>query len=110
MKTMHRIFPTPLDDRPGGRIDHAPVLYRSGVLPEDFPKRLVALKEASGLSWNGLAEAIGVDVKQLRRWRKGAEPCGGAMLSLVDLALTIPGGIQVLLGYSPAGGERRRMV
>lgn len=110
MKTMTRIFPTPLDDRPGGRIHHAPVLYRSGVLPEDFPKRLVTLKEASGLSWNGLAEAIGVDVKQLRRWRKGAEPCGGAMLSLVDLALTIPGGIQVLLGYSPAGGEYRRIV
>lgn len=110
METMHSIFPTPLDDRPRGRIDHAPVLYRSGVLPEDFPQRLVALKETSGLSWNGLAEAIGVDVKQLRRWRKGAEPCGGAMLSLVDLALTIPGGIQVLLGYSPAGGERRRMI
>ena len=110
METMPRIFPTPLDDRPGGRIDHAPVLYRSGVLPEDFPNRLIALKEASGLSWNGLAEAIGVDVKQLRRWRKGAEPCGGAMLSLVDLALTIPGGIQALLGYSPAAGERRRMI
>ena len=110
MKTMPKIFPTLPQGRPGGRIHHTPVLYRSGVLPEDFPKRLVALKEASGLSWNGLAEAIGVDVKQLRRWRKGAEPCGGAMLSLVDLALTIPGGIQVLLGYSPAGGEYRRMI
>ena len=46
-------------DRTGARIDDAPVLYRSGELPEDFPKCLVALKEASGLSWNGLAEAIG---------------------------------------------------
>ena len=104
MKTERSASPILPYDRTGGR----PVLYRSGVLPEDFPKRLVVLKETSGLSWNGLAEAIGVDVKQLRRWRKGFEPCGGAMLSLVDFALTIPGGVQALLGYSSVSSERRR--
>ena len=30
------------------------------LLPADFPKRLERLKEASGLTWSGLAAAIGV--------------------------------------------------
>ena len=33
----------------------------SGVLPEDFGQRLERLKEASGLSWRGMAKALGVD-------------------------------------------------
>ena len=69
-----------------------------GVLPEDFPDRLRRLKEASGLTWNGLAQELGVDRKQLDRWRKGVEPCGGAMLSLVRFARRIPGGLDILLG------------
>ena len=43
---------------------------QSGVLPEDFGQRLERLKEASGLSWRGMAKALGVDPKQLLRWRK----------------------------------------
>ena len=77
--------------------DH-PFPYGSGVLPEDFARRLTLLKEASGLSWNGFAEALGVDPKQVLRWRHGAEPCGGAMLSLIALAARIPGGLEVALG------------
>ena len=69
-----------------------------GVLPQDFPDRLRRLKEASGLTWNGLAQALGVDRKQLDRWRKGVEPCGGAMLSLVRFARRFPGGLDILLG------------
>ena len=47
-------------------------------MPEDFPERLSRLKEANGLTWTGFAQAIGVDGKQLRRWRrKGVEPSGG---------------------------------
>ena len=70
----------------------------SGVLPEDFPQRLVRLKDASGLSWRGMARAIGVDPKQLRRWRRGVEPAGGAMLSLLRFANRIPGGVHILMG------------
>ena len=70
----------------------------SGVLPEDFPKRIVRLKEASGLSWRGMARALGVDPKQLRRWRRGVEPAGGAMLSLLRFASRVPGGVQILMG------------
>ncbi len=70
----------------------------SGVFPEDFPKRLERLKEASGLSWRGMARAIGVDPKQLRRWRKGVEPSGGPMLALLRFAGRIPGGVHILMG------------
>ena len=70
-----------------------------GVLSQDFPKRLERLKEASGLSWRGFAKALGVDPKQLRRWRKkGVEPSGGPMLSLVRFASGIPGGMEILMG------------
>ena len=73
--------------------------YGSGVLSEDFLDRLRTLKEASGLTWAGLADAIGVDKKQLRRWRRnGVEPSGGPMLSLVRFAGRIPGGLDILMG------------
>ena len=51
-----------------------------------------------GITWNGLAQAVGVDRKQLDRWRKGVEPCGGAMLALVRFARRIPGGLDILTG------------
>ena len=90
--------------RPNGTPNHqAPIdltlPMESGVFPEDFPRRLERLKEASGLSWRGMARAIGVDPKQLRRWRrKGVEPAGGAMLALLRFAGRIPGGVQILMG------------
>lgn len=70
----------------------------SGVLPEDFGRRLESLKEASGLSWRGLARALGVDPKRLGQWRKGVEPCGGAMHSLHRFASRMPGGQEILMG------------
>ena len=69
------------------------------LIPEDFGHRLARLKERAGLSWEGLATCIGVDHRQLLRWRKkGAEPSGGAMLALVALAEQVPGGLDILLG------------
>ena len=89
--------------RPGGTthrttLEDLALPIESGVFPEDFPQRLVRLKEASGLSWRGMARALGVDPKQLRRWRKGVEPAGGAMLSLLRFANRIEGGVQILMG------------
>ena len=69
------------------------------LIPEDFGHRLTLLKERAGLSWEGMATCIGVDHRQLLRWRKkGAEPSGGAMLSLVALAEQVPGGLDILMG------------
>ena len=79
-------------------IDGRALPQESGVLPEDFTDRLRRLKEASGLTWSGLAQALGVDRKQLNRWRKGTEPCGGAMLSLLRFARRMPGGLDILIG------------
>ena len=70
----------------------------SGVLPDDFGQRLERLKEASGLSWRGLARALGADPKQLARWRKGVEPCGGAMHSIHHFASRMPGGTEIVMG------------
>ncbi len=76
-----------------------PVPYQSGVLPDDFPQRLIRLKKASGLTWNAFADALGCDRQQVYMWRKhGTEPCGGAHHSLVKLAAFIPGGLHILMG------------
>ena len=73
--------------------------FLSGVLPEDFTERLEHLKEATGLTWNGFADALGVDRKQVLRWKdEGTEPCGGAMLSIIRLAAVVPGGLDIIMG------------
>ena len=68
------------------------------LLPEDFTERLGRLKESSGLSWSGLARALGVSHKQIYRWRDGTEPCGGAMHSLYLFADRLPHGVDILMG------------
>ena len=83
--------------RPNAKADGTRPLP-SGVLPRDFAQRLERLKEVSGLSWRGLARALGVDPKQLARWRKGVEPCGGAMHSIHRFASRMPGGPEILMG------------
>ena len=87
-------------NRPQGR-PRQPEGYQpmeDGVLPEDFGRRLERLKEASGLSWRGLARALGVDPKRLGPWRKGVEPCGGAMHSIHRFGYRMPGGQEILMG------------
>ena len=92
-----------------------PVRYVEPVeFPEDFPERLQRVKEATGLSWNEFASALGMDARQVARWRKGVEPCGSSMLALFRLAVHVPGGLVVLLALdSPligASGGRSSML
>ena len=69
------------------------------LLPEDFAERLERFREAADLSWSGLAKAIGVDYKQMYRWKEGGtEPCGGAIHSLYLFASRIPNGLKILMG------------
>ena len=70
----------------------------SGRLPPDFPQRLDRLKQASGLTWDQLSEALGMETKQVLRWRQGTEPRGGPYHELIILAGRIPGGAAILLG------------
>lgn len=67
-------------------------------LPGDFGERLLGLKRRGGLTWEEMAEALGVDDRQLLRWRRGSCPSGGSMLSLIRLAAELPGGLGELLG------------
>ena len=45
-----------------------------------------------------MADALGVDRKQVLRWKDGTEPCGGAMLSIIRLAAVVPGGLDIIMG------------
>lgn len=76
------------------------IMYPPGEaqLPGDFGDRLADLKMRADLTWEAMAEALGVDTRQLFRWRRGASPSGGAMLSLVRLAARVPDGLCDLLG------------
>ena len=71
-------------------------------------ERLNLLKEVTGLTWDGMAVCLGVDIKQLLRWRQGGFPNGGAMLSLVRLATRVPGGLGELLDEDLVVVYRRR--
>ena len=67
----------------------------------DLPARLARLKQALGLSWDALAACLGVDPRQLQRWRSGTLPNGFAMAALFLLADRIPGAeLKVLEGQT----------
>ena len=68
------------------------------ILPDNFPIRLVRIKEATGLTWNEFGEKVGVNPRQMLRWRNGAKPSGGAMYSLMRVAMTLPNGYWLLYG------------
>ena len=84
-----------------GPATSAPLLIPPGValMPDDFPERLEAVRELFDLNCEEMAVALGVDPRQLMRWRiKGGAPNGGAMLALVRLAVRSPEGLAKLLG------------
>ena len=76
-------------------------------LPDDFVDRLEYLKRISQLTWDGMAYCMGVDPRQLRRWRHGAKPCGDALFGLFTLAARFPGGVHILLGTDIPLPEQR---
>ena len=85
------------------RLEFAP---GEAQLPGDFGERLTRLKRGAGLTWEEMAEALGVDDRQLLRWRRGSCPSGGSMLSLIRLASQLPGGLNELLGHDPCAARR----
>ena len=74
------------------------LIIDDGLIREDFGKRLDAFKEATGLSWDVLAACLGVDPRQLQRWRNGTKPSGDGLSALIKLAARIPGGFYTLFG------------
>ena len=87
-----------LDGGPEHITDMEPMPYGHG-LPDDFPERLERLRDLAGLTWAGFAAAIGVDYRQMYRWRKhGVEPSGAAMDRIYKFACRLDGGLVILLG------------
>ena len=54
--------------------------------PPDFPDRLDAFRQAAGLSWRGLARLLKISARQVFRWKAGAAPGSGHLVSLFGLA------------------------
>lgn len=71
------------------------------ALPSDFPGRIDALKEIYGGSWDEFGDRMGVDPRQISRWRKGVEPSGASLWALFRFARAIPGGLSLLLQDAP---------
>ena len=89
-----------------GRFERSLYVPGCALLPEDFAQRLKRLKEFLGLTWEGMATCIGVDYRQLVRWRKkGAVPSGG---DLVALAARVREGLGILLGMEMVVVRRER--
>lgn len=54
--------------------------------PPDFPDRLDTFRQAAGLSWRGLARELKVNSRLVFRWKTGAAPGSGHLVSLFGLA------------------------
>lgn len=74
------------------------LIVEDGLIPDDFPRRLNAFKDMTGLSWDALAGCLGVDPRQLQRWRKGTKPSGDGLCALILLSARVPGGLLTLMG------------
>ena len=74
------------------------LIVDDGLIGPDFGTRLEAFKETIGLSWEVLAACLGVDPRQLQRWREGTKPSGDGVNALVKLAARVPGGMYILFG------------
>ena len=87
-----------IDGSTNDYMDMEPMPY-GNRLADDFPEKLERLKELAGLTWAGFARAIGVDYRQMYKWRKhGVEPSGAAMDRLYKFACRLDGGLEILLG------------
>ncbi len=54
--------------------------------PDDLPHRLERLRESLGLTWKGLAQEAGLNLRAIHRWRRGARPDATHLLMLLDFA------------------------
>jgi len=56
------------------------------VFPPDFPDRLDCFRQAAGFTWGGLARALRVNARTVRRWKAGAGVGSGHLINLLELA------------------------
>ena len=71
--------------------------FRPTPWPEDFGRRLEALKVLAGVNWQEMARLLGVTDRAILLWRRGERrPSASNILAITELARSIPGGIEVL--------------
>lgn len=58
-------------------------------LTDDFGPAIVAIKDASGLTWEELARLLGTNSVNLWRWRNGVRPGADHLLALQALARSL---------------------
>ncbi len=74
------------------------------LFPTDFGERLARLTELAGLTWEEFAERLGVESDRVTEWRGGEVPTGGEVWHIMRLALSVPGGTELM--FSRNGGPR----
>ncbi len=79
--------------------------YRKGTqtFPDEFPRSIERLKDATGLTWRELAYRLGTNPLTLRRWRAGARPNSQHLLALLSLAQET--GLSHLLPFSETASQ-----
>ena len=75
------------------------------LFPKDFGERLAQLVELAGLSWEEFAERLGVECDRVTEWRGGQVPTGGEVWHIMRLALSVPGGTEVMLPQKAGPNE-----
>lgn len=75
------------------------------LFPKDFCERLARLVELAGLSWEEFAERLGVACDRVAEWREGEVPTGGEVWHIMRLALSVPGGTEVMLPQNAGPNE-----
>ena len=78
------------------------------LFPVDFGERLEQLVKLGGLSWEEFAERLGVGCDRVTAWRGGEVPTGGEVWHIMRLALSVPGGVEVMLPQKEGPGEGGR--
>lgn len=68
---------------PRKHVSHGRPAY---LFPDDFPQRLVRLKEESGLTWADMARLLDMPGLNLWRWRQGIRPNRRHLAVLLELA------------------------
>ncbi len=71
--------------------------FRPTPWPEDFGRRLEGLKMLAGVNWQEMAGLLGVTDRAILLWRRGERrPSGANILAIMELARSIPGGVDLL--------------
>ena len=75
------------------------------LFPDDYPERLERFIELAGLSWEEFAERLGVELGRVAEWRDGTIPTGGEVWHITRLAMSVPGGLEIMVPEAADGAE-----